>query len=87
MRFRSQPRAGFIEGIAVGFVLGGVALLTAGAVRRVRARRLESNEPLGIDAHEPEGAALDVRPAEEANASNRRLASELPDFVPVSQRW
>jgi len=92
MRTDIQLTPGFAAGLGLGLALAGVTVLTVGATRRMRSRRMisraQEHVPVidGVYALEP--PALDARPAEEANAAEiPRLESEAPDVAPTSQRW
>ncbi len=80
---------GFFQGVGVGLVLTGVAFWVSGAVRRrtAEAKRLSRKGMVLIDgARDADPIALSVRPPEEVS-SKEPVASEIPDFAPVSQRW
>ena len=90
MRSEIQLNPGFVAGLGLGLALAGVTVLTVGATRRMRARRMEMQEhvPIIDGVHAPETPALDARPAEEGNTLEiPRLESEAPDVAPTSQRW
>lgn len=92
MRTDIQLTPGFVAGLGLGLALAGVTVLTVGATRRMRARRMEARAaehvPVIDGVHAPEPPALDARPAEEANALEiPRLESEALDVAPMSQRW
>jgi hypothetical protein len=87
--FRLNPA--FLGGVVLGLILGGVTLLSAEAMRRIRARRDRNDQhvPFIDGVHPPNDVELHARPAEEANAHENppRLVSEIPEFSPLSQRW
>jgi hypothetical protein len=93
MRSKTEINPAFVVGLASGLVLGGVTLLAAGAVRRaLAARRASAMDELGpfIDGvHHAGDVEIDLRPPEDGGThdSPPRLQSEMPEFVPMSQRW
>ena len=90
MRTEIQLNPAFVAGLGLGLALAGVTVLTVGAARRMRSRRLMAREHIPVidGVHAPETPALDARPAEEANALEvPRLESEALDVAPMSQRW
>jgi hypothetical protein len=83
----------FAGGILLGLVFAGVTMGIIGATRRARKLRLTSAEAKQADhapfidgVHPLRAAVLDARPQPEANIPGT-LASERPDFSPMSQRW
>ena len=80
---------GFFQGVGVGLALTGVAFWVSGALRRRSAetKRLSLDGRVLIDgARDRDPLYLSVRPPEEVS-SREPVASEIPDFEPVSQRW
>ena len=77
----------FFQGVGAGLAVAGVAFWVTGVVRKRAAMRQERDGIVRVDgARAADPVALSVRPPEEV-ASSEPLASEIPDFAPVSQRW
>ncbi len=78
---------GFFQGVGAGLAVAAVAFWVSGAVRRRRALKQGREGIILVDgAGEADPIALSVRPPDEV-ASREPVASEIPDFAPVSQRW
>lgn len=88
MRAITAFERGFLGGVATAALSIGVTLLTVGAVKRLRDRRV-TGTPIGIDSIPPREVELSAQPAPEANTgeSAPRLAGELDDVMLPSQRW
>jgi hypothetical protein len=88
MRVRWGEKAAFVAGTLVGLGIGGVALLTGVAMRRIG--RGARSEPMRFIDREPDERERDLSLTMElASACEElpRLESELPEFSPRSQRW
>jgi hypothetical protein len=78
----------FFGGLVVGLASAGVAILSFGGIRRIRARRTPEPVRPVIDGARPiDPVKLAARPAEEASMMPPRLESEIEDPEPFSQRW
>lgn len=78
---------GFFQGMGAGLAVAGVAFLVSGALRRRMSAKSDREGIIRIDgARDRDPLYLSVRPPEEVSSSET-LASEIPDFAPVSQRW
>lgn len=88
MRYSINAVGPFSSGILTGLALAGVALLTVRAVRRVRARRLAPVTVPVIDGvRPPDPILMSATPPPEANSFPNRVASDVGDPPPLSQRW
>jgi len=89
MRANYAFERGFVGGAVTAVLAVGVTLLTVGAVKRMRNRRI-TGTPIGIDSIPPNEAELGAAPAPEANPAKDtapRLESEMDDVMVPSQRW
>lgn len=80
---------GFLGGVVTAALSIGVTLLTVGAVKRMRDRRV-TGTPIGIDSIPPREVELGAQPAPEGNTAldaAPRLESEMDDVMLPSQRW
>lgn len=89
MRAINAFERGFIGGAVTAALAVGVTILTVGAVKRLRERRV-TGTPIGIDSILPGEIELGATPAPETNPTSDRaprLESELDDVMVPSQRW